>query len=209
MNQRNSGILLMVYATMMLAFACLWHFALPFHGDLANYRDMVSHEYWPLINTIGWIAVPIGIFAIVSLHHSHEKNVGWSGRSGFILVISAFFIHGCLLSWETFIWPEIADNIKAVFLITEGVFLQSRSIVLLYSLFSLTFALGFVLLGTAWLKTRLFPKAAVIMIMAGASIYALAVAFGGYTGLIAFTMYLTGLFYIGLFNLGSINNGNH
>ena len=201
MTQRTPGILLMVYAALMLMFAYLWHFALPFEGKLENYPAMLAHDQWFVIYAIGWTAVPIGMLALISLHGKYSNPLSLPGTIGFVLVFLGFFIQGCLLSWEAFLWPIVGNESRSAFLIQEAVFIKSPPVAALYISFSIAFSVGFVLLGYAWMKAKLFPKAAVIMVMLGAFVYSFAVAFGGWVGLIAFTIYLFGILSLGWFHM--------
>ncbi len=196
--KKKTGILFILYAAFLLIFAYGWHFGLPYYGTLDNYITMIQSNNWIMINLIGWIGILFGVFALFFLYGDMAANLKLTGNIGFIAVIVSFLIHLCLVSWEAFIWPVLAYDEQARLLIQNGVLIKSPQIIILYSLFSLTFLTGFILLGIALIKARFFSKPLVLLTITGSFLYSFAVAIGGYAGLIAFTVYLAGIMGLGI-----------
>jgi len=196
-----SGILLVAYSCLMALFALLWHFLLPYNGNIENYLMMIKDPNWFAVNMCGWLGTLTGIFALMLFTQRVYKGLAKIGKLGVFLVFVAFLLHFCLVTWELVIFPVLAQTEASEFVISQGLIMKSPMALVVYSLFSLCFSLGFVFLGIALVKLKIYNKIFIIGLMLGAFLYAFAVAFGGYIGLMVFLVYLTGIAHIGIKNL--------
>jgi len=197
-NSKKTGVLLITYAFLMALFALLWHFLLPFNGSIDNYLGMIKNPNWVLVNLCGWVGIFIGILAFMAFTQQTYEHLTKIGRFGIYFVFTAFLLHFCLVSWELVVFPVLAETDATAFLISEAVILKSPVAIVVYSLFSLSFSLGFILLGLSLIKLKRYHIVFVSAMMLGSLIYAFAVAFGGYVGLIAFLIYVSGIAHIGI-----------
>jgi hypothetical protein len=194
-----SGMLCIVYSVIMLIGICLWYFVLPYNGSIENYSVMILDDNWVIINIILWLGTGIGIFIFFSLLYSVKQKIKKIGKAGLVLIIIAFLIQFSLYSWEAFIFPELIKINQIKDAISNGIVISSNSINMLFGCFSLFYISGFLLFGISSIKNKVFPLYSILLIITGSAIYSFSFVFGGYVGLLSFSLYLAGIFWIGIY----------
>lgn len=97
---------------------------------------------------------------------------GWLGALGFLFIEAAYFLQGCKVTWEIFLYPVIAAHPESGFLLADGIIRNDPAVVLFRAVASLTILAGIVLFSLAVYRSRDYPPTAPALVFIGALTYA-------------------------------------
>ena len=148
---------------------------LPIADASQNFQEMILHSNWTVINLVGLLSaimLCLGLPGIFLSQHLHFKMYGYLGL---LLACTGLILFTAIQYYETLIWPAAA-KVNAELLQSDGALVSG-----------IVLGSGYVLFGISALKTRLFRKIAIWMLMIGATVFGNGIVFPVRTlGLILF-----------------------
>lgn len=110
------------------------------------------------------LAMALLLFGLVALYVRQAETLGALGLIGFLLALLGTTLAAGALWSQVFVVPRLAEVAPSV--ADQG----SGSVLAGYLLSFLVFGVGWLLFGVATLRTGIFPRAAVILLIVGAVI---------------------------------------
>ena len=160
---------------------------LPIADASQNFQEMILHSNWTVINLVGLLSaimLCLGLPGMFLSQHLHFKMYGYLGL---LLACTGLILFTAIQYYETLIWPAAA-KVNAELLQSDGALVSGNSAVVAGLMVSgIVLGSGYVLFGISALKTRLFRKIAIWMLMIGATVFGNGIVFPVRTlGLILF-----------------------
>jgi hypothetical protein len=106
---------------------------------------------------------------------------------GFLAIEAAYLLQACKVTWELFLYPIIAPHSASAFLHNDAVILHDPGVAAFGAISSLAIFAGIVLFCFALYRSDAYPKAAAVLLFAGALMYALGPMISLYFGLFELT----------------------
>ena len=130
-----------------------------------------GYQFQSIIGLVACILAPIGI---MGLYLPRAEKVGKLGLSGFLLTCLGIILYGCMQYDETFTWPILAAQAPA--LLESGGLMSDAAYLFIFVFMGLILAAGFILLGVAIGRARVFPRWAVLFFAAGGTLFGIGMA---------------------------------
>lgn len=171
----------------LLTWWILFPVLLPVGEASQNFQNLVLDNNWTAINLVGLLScllLCLGLPGIFLARHRHFK---WYGFWGLLIACTGLILFTAIQYYETLIWPAAAQ-IYPEMLHAKGALVSGNSAVVTGLVVSgIVLGSGYVLFGITALKTRLFKKVAIWMLMIGAVVFGNGIVFPARTiGLILF-----------------------
>ena len=194
-TDRLGGIALIVGALLFATYSALFTVTLPIVNIRTDFVSVVLDSAWkPLALTalIGIVLMLIGFYAVYGRLH------GTVAAAGFLAIEAAYLLQACKVTWELFLYPIIASHSASAFLLNDAVILHDPGVAALGVISSLAIFTGIVLFCFALYRSDAYPKAAAVLIFAGALVYALGPMISLYFALVGIFTLAIGCFMLGL-----------
>lgn len=193
---KNSGVFIILYVVLLIVYSILWYVLLPHKEEVVNFALMVSSKYWKVPYYFGILAIIFGLLGTmgVLLKLSKSNLAVW----GLYTIMISFMLQICIMSWEFIIWPIIVSDSLSSHLITKSIINTNPFVISIYTLFTLLFSLGNILLGISMLKQKYLSKWIAFLLIFGAPIYVFGLVFSGIVSSVGMYVYLMGVLMIGI-----------
>lgn len=172
-DERIGSIAIVLGATLLAVYAALFALLLPVGGGAFDYVAAVGSPHWRTIAIVafaGVIALLVGLDAIYS---RMRTTAGWTGLAGLLLTKVALILQASVITWELLLDPIIAAHPASAFLLRDRVILHDRPMAVFRVVLLAVIVLGALAFGVAVYRSAKFPKAAVLLLVAGAAVYAI------------------------------------
>lgn len=158
----------------------LWWFSMPVFLPVfeasEDFSRLVLDKDWMWVNLVGLLAVLMLIFGFVYYLYGFEK-FSRLGFVGIILSLLGLMLYACIQYYETIIWPA-AGVLYPDLVTVEGALVSGDLGVMAGLLVSgAVLSLGYILFGISALKVKTFPKIPVWMLIVGAPLFGIGLAF--------------------------------
>lgn len=203
--EKTTGIANLAYSIMLLTVGILFYLLLPVSKIATNYSLLISQPSWIPLNIISMIALIMGIWGLFGMYMKQRNESGLLMLSGLIMTMTALVMKASATSWEFIVWPAIMKENPATSLLSNSLIYKDPGILSFYGLFTLLFAIGYILFGIASLKAKIFPKWSSILLIIGGPVYAILLSVPPF-GIIGLVLYCFGIFGYGL-KLCTTKNG--
>jgi len=185
--QKFGGFSLMAGAFLLTAYSLLFSILLPVGEVRHDITVAVQDPGWIWVSALALFGVVFMIFGFMAVYSKIHETSGVVGLLGFIFVEIAYFLQGCKVTWEVFLYPVICSNPASAFLLRDFVIQHNPLVEAFKMLAMITIFSGIILFCAALMRCKEFPKTAGILVFAGAMIYgfgpmlSVIVAIGGIT----------------------------
>jgi hypothetical protein len=171
--QKAGGLAVIAGGLMLAVYAICYFTVLPLQTMATDFIGAVRHPAWIPLAVTAFVAVIALLFGFAALYSRIYEKTGLIGFFGFVLIEIAYLTQLAKVTWEIFIYPIIANNASAAFLLTQKVIKNDPGVGLFRGLGSTTIILGTTLFCIALIKSTVIPKTAGILIFCGAMLYGL------------------------------------
>ena len=185
--QKFGGFSLIAGAVLLTAYSVFFSTLLPIADIRRDMTTSVLNPNWIWIASSALFGVVFMIFGFMAVYSKMHEASGVVGLLGFIFVEIAYFLQGCKVTWEVFLYPIICTNPASAFLLRDFVIWHNPLVGAFKMTAMLTIFAGIILFCAALVRSKEFPKIGGILVFAGAMIYgfgpmlSVAVAIGGIT----------------------------
>lgn len=201
MNQKTflkfTGITNIAYALTLLSVGLLFYVLLPINKINSDYSLLIKEPSWITLNTIAMFAIATGILGTIGMYIIQQEKSGKLMLAAFVLIIFAMIMKCSATSWEFIIWPALLANDPTAPFLSQSLLFKDKGILIFYSVFTILFIAGYILFGIASLRTRIFPKYAILLLMIGGPAYSILLSIPPF-GIIGLTLYTAGILIFGL-----------
>lgn len=205
--ERTTGIANLAYSITLLIVGILFYVLLPVDKIATDYSLLIRQPSWIPLNSISMIAIIMGILGLFGMYMKQIKESGFLMLSGLIMTMTALVMKASATSWEFIVWPALMKENTSSSLLSESLIYKDAGILSFYGLFTLLFAVGYILFGMASLRTKIFPKWSSILLIIGGPAYAILLSVPP-LGIIGLVLYSIGIFGFGLNLCWKTNGGN-
>jgi len=135
---------------------------------------LVRLKGYQVQSAIGLLACVLAPLGLMGLYWPNAQKIGKVGLLGFLLSATGVMLYGCMQYDETFTWPILAAQAPA--LLETGGLMSNAVYMFIFILMGLVFAAGFILLGIAYWRARVFPRWSVLCFTLGAVLFGVGMA---------------------------------
>ena len=164
------GVLLALYAT-------LYNVLLPISMMESDYSQLVANPTWVPVCLVALVAICLLTFGVVSTYTVIAQSAGIVGFVGFVSLFLAYLLQFGELVTEVFYYPGLASTEAGLEIFRSRSMVTHPSVLSFYHVLVATIGVGILLFGISLLRSKAFPKAAGILLIVGAGIYAAAPSF--------------------------------
>ncbi|MBN2436734.1 MAG: hypothetical protein JXK07_15850 [Spirochaetes bacterium] len=141
-----------------------------FNGT-GDFCTVIRHDFW-MISTVtvfaGLVLLMLGLAIVYSRIASQSGALGFAG---IVVFEFAYLLQAAKVTWEIFIYPQLAYNDKASFLISDRIIWGSMSITVYLVLSSVTLLLGIIIFCVSMYRSGYYTKLSSVMLLIGAVMY--------------------------------------
>ena len=172
----------------LLIWWLLFPVLLPVADASQNFQDLILDNNWTAVNLVGLLSCLLLCTGLPGFFLAHYNDFKPYGFWGLLLACTGLILFTAIQYYETLLWPAAAQ-VNPGLLHSDGALVAGNSAVVSGLLISgIALGSGYVLFGTAALKTNLYKKAALWLLMAGAVVFGNGIVFSVRTiGLLLFT----------------------
>ncbi len=155
----------------LLTWWCLFPVVLPIGDATDNFQNLILDANWTALNLIGLVSCLLLCLGLPGIYMAHYKHLKMLGFVGLLLACAGLVLFTAIQYYETFIWPAAAE-VHPEMVRAQGVLVSGHTLVvggLLVSGFIL--GLGFIVLGVAALRTKMYPAIPIWFLMIGAVVF--------------------------------------
>jgi len=164
------GVLLALYAT-------LYNALLPVGMMISDYSQLVSNPAWVPICVVALVGTGLLALGVVATYAVIARTAGVIGFIGFVFLFIAYLLQFGELVTEVFYYPGLASTEAGLEIFRSRSMVTHPSVLSFYHVLVATIGVGILLFGISLLRSKAFPKAAGILLIVGAGIYAAAPSF--------------------------------
>jgi hypothetical protein len=189
---RAGGFLCILSAVLLLMF---WTFFAVFLPMNQAYLNWVMDGDWLWINIIGYFGAVLGLLAFTSIM-VYQNNIKPINVFAFICVILGSVLLSGLLFFETFILKGIAKVSPNLIDQSSG-FYQEFSFRAANLLAGISFSVGFIIWGVLALRSGLFKKWKIVLLIIGSPLFSLVIMPGNFrlVGVLFYSIAFIGMGY--------------
>lgn len=165
-----------------------------------NFAQTVSNPNWTWIACVAFFGLFLMIFGFITVYSKIYSEAGIIGLVGFILMVIAYLLQACKVTWEIFIYPILVKQPQAIFLLQDNILKNSAQFTIFRTCASLTILIGVILFCMTLFRSSLSLKISSSFILIGAIIYGLSPIlsqFNHYIGIFGIFIFAIGCFLLG------------
>ena len=171
-HERIGSVFIAVGSTLVACYAVLFPLLLPVRTGVFDYPRLVVNPHWRPLALLAFVGVVSVLAGLDAIYSRMRATAGIAGTIGLLVTKVALLLQACVLTWELVLDPIIAAHSESAFLLREGVILTNPAMVAFRWMFVASLIVGALLFGLAVYRSHQFPKAAVVLIVVGAVVYA-------------------------------------
>ena len=171
-HERIGSVFIAVGSTLVACYAVLFPLLLPVRTGVFDYPRLVVNPHWRPLALLAFVGVVSVLAGLDAIYSRMRATAGIAGTIGLLVTKVALLLQACVLTWELVMDPIIAAHSESAFLLREGVILTNPAMVAFRWIFVASLIVGALLFGLAVYRSHQFPKAAVVLIVVGAVVYA-------------------------------------
>lgn len=168
---RWSGLVTIITGILLLGFGVLPGLLLPIYEPLLNW---VLDGQWFILNLSAFLLTVLIPISLLGIYAKQVGKIGKLGLVGFLMTYVGGMLYAGIQFEETFTWPILARHAPELININGPMF-SDPAFSFAYMFMALLFIPGFIMFGIASIRTRIFPKWAVLLLIVGSPC-----AFGGF-----------------------------
>ena len=126
--QKLGGVSLFLGSALLLVYSILFPLFLPVHEMRTDLAMVILNPNWTWIALVAFTGTVCMIFGFTAVYSKLYAESGVVGLLGFIVVVIAYILQVCQITWEIFLYPVIASNQASIFLFRDYV-IQHNSLV--------------------------------------------------------------------------------
>ncbi len=172
-TQKLGGFPLIAGAVLFATYSVLFLSLFPVREMQKDFSRVVLSPPWMGVTGIAFAGVVLMVFGFAAVYSRLHQGAGALGLVGFVFIEVAYLLQACKVTWEIFLYPIIAGNPSSVTLLRDGILRDHPLVHAFKAGASATIFLGILLFCFALVRSKEFPRAAGILIFAGALAYAL------------------------------------
>jgi hypothetical protein len=171
-DERIGSTAIVLGSALLAVYAALFAVVLPVGGGGFDYVAAVSNAHWRAIALVAFAGVISLLLGLDAVYSRMRSTAGVTGLAGFLLIRVALILQACVITWELLLDPIIAAHPGSAFLLRDRVILEDRPMAAFRVLLLAVTVLGALSFGVAVYRSNRFPKGAVVLLAAGATVYA-------------------------------------
>jgi hypothetical protein len=171
-DERIGSISVVLGATLLAVYAALFSLLLLPAGGAFDYVAAVRSPHWRAIALVAFVGVIALLVGLDGIYSRMRTTAGWTGLAGLVLTKVALILQAAVITWELLLDPIIAAHPESAFLLRDRVILTDRPMAVFRMVLLAATVLGALSFGVAVYRSNEFPKAAVLLLVAGAAVYA-------------------------------------
>ena len=196
--ERIGGIALIIGALLFAAYSSLYLILLPIAEGKFDYAQVVRNPAWLPLAVTALSGIALMMLGFYFVYARIRPYTGFIGAIGFFFIESAYFLQGCKVTWDIFIYPVIVAHAESAFLLADGIIWNDPNVILFRAIASLTILAGIVLFSLAVFHSRRFPPTFPALIFIGAIIYAVGPYFSLYLAISGIFIFAVGCLMLGV-----------
>jgi 1,4-dihydroxy-2-naphthoate octaprenyltransferase len=196
--RKLGGTALMLGSLLLTAYSACFYFILPITDVRRDMTLAVLNPNWIWIAALALFGVILMIFGFTAVYSKLHEGSGASGLLGYIFVVVAYLIQASKVTWEIFIYPILAADSNTIFLLRDAVIKNNELVKYFRLSASLTILVGIILFCLALVRSKEFPKAAGVLVFAGAVLYGMGPMLSVYMAIGGIAVFSIGCFVLGL-----------
>jgi hypothetical protein len=195
--QKLGGIALIVGSLLMAGYSAMFSMLMPISVKSVDYVQVVINPNWRWLAIVVFIGILLMIAGFYAVYSQIRQKAGIVGAAGFLFIEAAYLLQACKVTWEIFLFPIIASHSESAFLLRDAVIKNDPAVGVLRTISTITIFLGILLFCHALYHSQKCPKAAPILIFAGALAYAMGPMIHAYVALSGIFTFAIGCFILG------------
>ena len=196
--EKIGGIALIAGALLFAAYSSLFLIVLPIADGKFDYAQLVRHPAWLPLAITALAGITLMMLGFYFVYARMRQRSGVAGAVGFLFIEAAYFLQGCKVTWELFVYPIIAAHAESAFLLADGIIKNDPNIMLFRAISSLTILAGIVLFSLAIFRSQRFPPTAPALVFIGAMTYAIGPYFSLYLAIGGIFVFAVGCLMLGV-----------
>ncbi|HRX16956.1 MAG TPA: hypothetical protein P5123_11640 [Spirochaetota bacterium] len=137
-------------------------------GDFCN---VIRHDYWMVATATVFAGLVLLMLGFAVVYSRIASQSGALGFAGIVVFEFAYLLQAAKVTWEIFIYPQLAYNDNASFLISDRIIWNSMSIMVYLILSSVTLLLGIIIFCVSLYRSGYYTKLSSFMLLIGAVMY--------------------------------------
>jgi len=170
--EKVGGVSLILGSLLLATYSALFPVLLPVGNGTYDYVQMVMNPNWVRLAIIAFVGVILMLIGFYAAYSRIRSGAGLVGAIGFLFIEAAYLLQACKVTWELFLYPIIASHPESAFLLRDLVIKHDPAVGIFRLMASITILLGIVLFCYTLYRSSEYPKAAAVLIFAGALVYA-------------------------------------
>lgn len=171
--QKLGGICVALGASLLAAYAICFASLLPVEQARQDFSQLVLNPHWRWIACLALFGLILLMAGFAAAYTRMMRQGGITGLLGLLFVELAYLQQAAKVSWEIFLYPLIANHPGSLELLRQGLIRQDPTVGLFRLVGSIAILAGVVLFCFALLRSRVYPRAAGLLIFFGALAYGL------------------------------------
>lgn len=175
MNLRNlqklSGIAVMLGALLMAVYTLGFTFLISLRLPIGKTLLMVLNPNWTWLTITVFFGILFLMFGFLGIYLRIVDKAKLTGLLGYIFIELAYLLQASKVTWEIFIYPTLAHNRRASFLLAEGILKNASLVSLFRTCASVTILIGTILFCAAIIRSKKFPAISGWLVLIGAVLY--------------------------------------
>lgn len=168
--EKIGGVSIIAGSLLFAIYASMFPLLLPLQSG--DYLQIVLDPNWRWLAMTAFIGILLMLVGFYAVYQPIRATSGIIGALGFLLIEAAYLLQACKVTWEYFLYPVIANHAESAFLLHDKIIRNNPSVAAFRTISSLVILAGIILFCLALYRSKLYPKAAAVLIFAGALLYA-------------------------------------
>jgi len=195
--EKLGGVSLIFGSLLMAAYSVMFPLLLPIGRYAADYGEMVRNPNWLWLAIVVFVGILLLMAGFYAVYSRMRVRAGIIGAAGFLFLEAAYLFQACKVTWEIFLFPIIAAHSETAFLLRDGAIKHDPAVSTFRIICSIAIFMGILLFCLTLYRSKEYPKAAPILVFAGALSYALGPMTSVYVALSGIFAFAAGCFILG------------
>lgn len=170
--ERAGGASIILGSLLLAAYAALFPALLPIGSGTYDFVQVVQDPDWTSLAAAAFAGVLLMLAGFYAVYARIRGRSDLAGAIGFLLIEAAYLLQACKITWELCLYPIIAAHPESAFLLRDGIIKHDPGVALFRLAASATILVGILLFCRLLYRSGDYPKAAAVLIFAGALVYA-------------------------------------